>query len=176
MTGDWGDFSSGSWELHPVLDVPDRFPPAVMFSIRDSNPQPEYESSLRELLGKQRDRRMDPASSVAPEMMRQGMLHVAWDSVFREVPGDRVGLLFRNEGRQAGEEEGEEVATYTVVIKSNEPAGKKWFVTRASRFEGRIVCWCLPIEVHKGTRTAIALTPQNMLTLTMVTEDPRSGT
>jgi hypothetical protein len=167
MIGDLEDFSRGSWELHPVLDVPDRFPPAVMFSIRDSDPQPEYEKSLRELLEEEGERRVDAGSSVAPEMMRQGMLYMAWDSVFREVPGHRMGLLFRNEGRQAGDEEGEEVATYTVVIKSNEPAGKKWFVTRASRFEGRIVCWCLPIEVHRGTRTAIALTPENMVTLTM---------
>jgi hypothetical protein len=167
MRADMEDLSKESWELHPVLNVPDRFPPAVMFSIRDADPHSEYEKGLQSLLDNQRERGVSSASDV-PELMRQGLLQVAWDSVFREVSGDRVGLLFRNEGRQAGEEEGEIVARYSMVLKSNEPEGQKWFVTRAIRFEGRIVCWCVPFEAHKGARVAIGLTEDNMITLEML--------
>jgi hypothetical protein len=165
MSGKMGEISKKSWEVHPVLDVPDRFPPAVMFAMRDSDPRPEYEKSLQRLVAPRNVNGVDRAEPAVPELLRQEHLRVAWDSTFRQVPGDRLGLLFRNEGRDAGEEEGE--AQYTVVIKSDEPEGKRWFVTRATEFEGRIVCWCLQFEVQKGARVAIGLTEENMITLEM---------
>jgi hypothetical protein len=155
MTVQTHGFMAGSWELHPVFDVPDTFPPAVMFAIRDSDPRPQYEKRLQSLAEMQRHLKMEASASVAPEIMRQGMLHTAWDLGFRDVSGDQIGMLFRN------------APTYTVVIKSNEPAGQKWLVTRAVVLEGKSDCWCLPIEVRPGERTEVALTQANMTTLKM---------
>jgi hypothetical protein len=168
MTGDTHDVMNESWELHPVLDLPDQFPPAVMFTIRDADVRSEYEKALQKLIGQQGQLKVDPLPWEVPEMLRQATLRLAWDSMFKDVPGDKVGLLFRNEGRQGhedGEEEGD--AVYMVLIKSNAPDGRKWIVTRASEFEGRVVCWCVPFEVRKGERTEVELTGENMLTLEM---------
>jgi hypothetical protein len=101
-------------------------------------------------------------------MLRQAMLSAAWDSLFKDVPGDKVGLLFRNEGGQGNDDDQEEQGPiHAVFIKSNEPDGKKWLLTRASQFEGRVVCWCVPFEVRKGDQTEVQLTEENMTVLEM---------
>jgi hypothetical protein len=41
-------------------------------------------------------------------------------------------------------------------------------VTRSTQFKEKSVCWCVPVEVHKGERTEVALTEQNMITLERV--------
>jgi hypothetical protein len=165
--GSTEDFMNGCWGLHPVLDVPELFPPAVMFSIRDSDPHAQFTEAVRRLSEKQSQHKVERPSSVTPEIMRQAMLRVAWDSVFHDVPGDKLGLLYQNESRHASTEGAHEEVAYAVMIKSNEPAGTKWLVTRATQFKGRSVCWCVPVNVQNGKSTEVALTVQNMITLEM---------
>jgi hypothetical protein len=41
------DFNRESWELHPMLELPDQFPPAVMFAIRDSDLRPQFDRHFK---------------------------------------------------------------------------------------------------------------------------------
>lgn len=164
------DFKKESWRIRPVLDVPDQLPPAVMFSILDSDPRPKYRDVLNRKSQVQKEQKLEPTPHLTPQLMRQGLLSVAWDSVFHDVPGDKVGLVYRNFGRQVSSEVTSQGATpvtitHMVGIVSTEPAGTKWLVTRASRFEERVVCWCIPVEVEKGKDTEVMLTGQNMIDL-----------
>ncbi len=165
MSSNTEDFTKESWRLHPILDVPDLFPPAVMFGILDGDPRSTYRDTLQRQSAKWDQHEFEPPPLLTPEMMRQAMLRVAWDSVFHEVPGDKMALLHRNEGRQAGGEGVSGDATIGVLIGSNGPAGTKWLVTRATQFEGKTVCWCVPVDVQKGKKADVLLTVQNMITL-----------
>ncbi len=148
-------FMAGCWVLHPVLDVPDSFPPAVMFAIRDADPLPSYKGRLQSLSEMQRHMKFGASASVAPEAMRQGLLYVAWDAGFRDISGDKIGILFRSP------------APYAMAIQSNEPAGRKWLVSRAVQLGEKVVCWCVPFEVRQGEQTQVTLTEANMTNLAM---------
>ena len=165
MTSNREDFSKQSWDLHPVLDVPDLFPPAVMFSILDGDPRSKFKDTLQRMSDRRNQQKVEPLPTVTPQQMRQGLLSVAWDAVFHEVPGDRMTLLYRNEGQQAGNKATGDGALHMVVIKSTEPPGTKWLVTRATQFEGKAVCWCIPVDVAKGKKSDVSLTLQNMIAL-----------
>jgi hypothetical protein len=170
MTDSIEFFKKESWGVRPVLDVPNQFPPAVMFSILDSDPRPKYRDILNRRLEVQKEQKLEPSSPLTPHQMRQGLITSAWDSAFHDVPGDKVGLLYRNFGRQVSSEAASQEATplttaYVVGIVSTEPAGTRYLVTRASHFEDRVVCWCIPVEVDKGKHTDVMLTVQNMIDL-----------
>jgi hypothetical protein len=156
------DFDKESWGVHPVLDVPELFPPAVIFSILDSDPRAQYRETLQRMSEKQNQQALELKPPLTPEIMRRGLVSVAWDTVFHEVPGDRIALLYRNEARQAGSRP---VAAYAKAIKSTGPEGTKWLVTRAAQFKGKVVCWCIPVDVEKGKMADVSLTPQNMIVL-----------
>ena len=163
-------FNQDAWSLHPILDVPSLFPPAVLFSVLDSDPRPKYRQQLNRIREKSRDQESDPGSPSDARLMRQSQSSVAWDAVFHEVPGDRMALLFQNPelpGNQTGatNESGSVGPGYAVMIKSNASAGAKWLVTRSTRFKGQLVCWCIPVELETGKTKGVTLTMQNMTLL-----------
>jgi hypothetical protein len=168
MIDDENGLMGESWSLHPILDVPEGFLPAVMFAIRDTDVSSVYRKVLQKLIEQQKERQADRGGSVAPELMRQAMLRVAWDSVFRNVPGNEVGLLFRNEGGQESNDGQEaEAPVSMVLIKSNAPEGRKWIVTRATAYEGKVVCWSVSFDARNGERAEVVLSEDNMITLEM---------
>jgi hypothetical protein len=158
------NFSSEAWGLHPKLDMPDLFPPAVMFSIHNSDPHPKYRSALQKLSELKQHGGFDAPPVLTTGMMRQLTLRAAWDSVFHEVPGDRIGLLYQN-AESSSKADPAETLSFAVMIKSTEPPGKKWIVTRATEFRGKTVCWCVPVEVARGEKLDVELTADNMITL-----------
>ena len=155
---------SESWSLNPKLDMPELFPPAVIFSIHDSDPHAKYKTALMKLNEAQNHHKLGPLPHVTPRMMTQLTLRSAWDSVFHDVPGDRVGLLYQNSSLPTPNPQ-KELAVHAVMIKSTGPGGKKWVVTRATEFHGKSVCWCVPVDVEKGKRAEVVLTVDNMITL-----------
>ncbi len=164
------EFKREAWSLHPILDVPTLYPPAVLFSVLDSDPRPRYRDQLNKMREKSREQVSDSDSPLDARLMRQSQLSVAWDSVFHEVPGDRIALLFQNQerpGSQQGppKESGSVGPAYAVMIKSNAPPGTKWLATRSTRFKGQLVCWCIPVELEMGKTTDVSLTMQNMIFL-----------
>jgi hypothetical protein len=158
------NFESEAWGLHPKLDMPDLFPPAVMFSIHSSDPHAKYRSALQKLSELKQHGGLDAPPVLTTGMMRQLTLRAAWDSVFHDIPGDRIGLLYQN-GESQSRAGAEGMQSFAVVIKSTEPPGKKWIATRATEFRGKTVCWCVPVEVARGERLDVQLTADNMITL-----------
>jgi hypothetical protein len=153
-----------AWAVNPRLDMPDLFPPAVMFSIHDSDPQVKFKDALGRLSEAKHHHTLGPLPQLTPSMMRQLTLRSAWDSVFHHIPGDRMVLLCQIPALPSGAKPGEHTV-HAVVIKSTEPAGKKWIATRATEFHGKAVCWCVPVDVEKGTRVEVVLTADTMITL-----------
>ena len=158
---------SEAWGLKPKLDMPELFPPAVMFSIHDSDPRLKFKNSLGRLTEAKSHGKLGPLPDVTPSMMQQLTLRSAWDSVFHDVPGDRMGLICQDSDLSAGATLTNHIV-HAVMIMSTEPAGKKWIVTRATEFRGKSVCWCVPVDVEKGVRSEVVLTAENMITLESV--------
>ncbi len=168
--GSMEDFQREAWGLHPTLDVPGLYPPAVLFSVLDSDPRPKYRDQLKRIQEKADKQVPDSGSPLDAQLARQSQLSVAWDLVFRDVPGDRIALLFQNPERPASQqgvpkESGSVGPAYAVMIKSNAPPGTKWLVTRSTRLKDQVVCWCLPVELETGKTTDVALTRHNTIIL-----------
>ncbi len=166
------DFKKENWRLNPLLDVKDLFPPAVLFSVFDFDPRPKFRSSLMTMPEKLWEGASVP-EGIDPVIMKQARLMAVWDLVFREIPGDRVSLLYqtRVEGLTGGGENEKPRARFrvqVVSVGSEEPASQRWLVTKATRHRERPVCWCVPVDVGKGKSTDITLTVQNMTDLESV--------
>ena len=166
--GSLNEFSRDAWTLHPVLSIPKLFPPAVLFSVFDVDPLEKYQEALKRLSQLALDKQAEPPPGVDPQTFQQSKLTVAWDTVFREIPGNQVGLLYQNPEQtrgngDAGKQGGGQMAW--VGIKSNAPAGPKWFVTRATQLGGKPVCWCIRIDVEKGKTSEVVLTEENLTVL-----------
>jgi hypothetical protein len=157
-------FQNQSWRLIPKLDMPELFPPAVMFSVLDSDPHSTYESALQKSRTAIDGRGFQPPPPLTSAQMQQLTLRAAWDSVFHDVPGDRIGLLIQNAVSHTAAPD-TDTPQFAVLIGSTEPPGSKWIATRATQHNGKTVCWCLPVEVSTGKTTEVVLTAQNMTTL-----------
>jgi len=171
MVGNMEDFRKESWSIRPMLDVPDLFPPAVMFSILDFDPRTKFRDRVNRMSETQNQQRLEPIPPVSPQLVRQSLLSAAWDSVFRDVPGDTMGLLFCRNAAQSAKTEVDDqsappvVRAHMVGFMSTEPVGTKWVVTRAARCGDKPVCWCKPVEVEKGKIADVQLTEQDMIDL-----------
>jgi hypothetical protein len=161
------DFRKDLWGVHPVLDVPGMFPPAIIFSILNRDPRARFKEVLLRMSESRNRLTQENPPALSPELMRQGLLIAAWDSVFHEVPGDQMALVYRNENRRPAGGTTDEETVRSVMIKSNEPTGTKWLVTRATQFEGKPVCWCIPVNVEAGKNSDVLLTTRNMIALDM---------
>ena len=160
-------FTKESWGVHPILDVPDLFPPALMFGILDSDPRLKYREMLQRMSEKQHQQQLEPAPPLTPQLLRQLLLSAAWDSLFHDVPGDKMSLLCQDEAHRHSSKASGPERTYSVAIKSTKSTGTRWLVTRAAMFEKRAVCWCIAVDTVKGETAQVVLTKQNMITLEM---------
>ncbi|RPH36658.1 hypothetical protein EHM92_04120 [bacterium] len=163
------EFRQESWRLHPSLDFEDLFPPAVLFAVFESDPRPKFKDHLTKILG-ELEKQASASSAADLQDVKQARLSASWDWVFREIPGDQVGLLLPVHGQVTGASrshaEGQPLArVYSIVIGSTSPPGTKWLVTRATRYKQRPVCWCLPINVQKGKVSEVSLSRGNMTEL-----------
>ena len=157
------EFQNQAWRLIPKLDMPELFPSAVMFSILESDPHSKYRTALQKATNAQAGKGFEPPPPLTGAQIQQLTLRAAWDSVFHDVPGDRIGLLIQNPGTKTANP-----VQYAVLIGSTEPPGSRWMVTRATEHGGKTVCWCLPVNVETGKTTEVVLTAENMITLESV--------
>lgn len=164
------EFLKKTWRLQPELEVPDLLPPVVLFSLFDSDPRVKFVERLRS--ASEEPNRPDPTLStdLDPELLRHGRLLSLWDSLFREVPGDRLGLIYQHPSRSRPSASKKRRARATAVtvgtlLASNDPPGEKWLVTRATLYRQKSVCWCLPVTVKTGKTEKVRLTPKNLMDL-----------
>lgn len=156
-----------AWGLHPILDMPELFPPVVLFCILGADPHAKYKKALDKLTEAREHGHLQHLPAVPPDTIRQWTLRSAWDSLFHEVPGDRVGFLYQPPNVAQAENPGKPLS-HAVLIKSTEPPGMKWIVTRATEFRGKAVCWCVPVDVVLGQRSEVVLSSENITTLETV--------
>ena len=167
---DRNDFKKNTWRLQPELDVPDLQPPIVLFSVFDSDPRPKYRDNLQSASEKASTPIPDATADVDPQLMRHGQLTALWDSLFHEVPGNKINFLYYDPPAKGSAKSKRAKARKVTVrvatmLASNNPPGTKWVVTRATLYNGRSVCWCLPVTVTMGKTSRIRLTPKNMMEL-----------
>jgi hypothetical protein len=170
MTTKRNEFLKNTWRLQPELEVSDLLPPVVLFSLFDADPRVKFSELLRSASEETRlpDARL--TAGLDPELLRHGRLTTLWDSLFREVPGDRLGLIYQNRpnGRsRASKKRKARAAAVTVgtLLASDNPPGEKWLVTRATLYHQKSVCWCLPVTVATGETKKVKLTPKNLMDL-----------
>ena len=163
------DFKKNTWRLLPELRVPDLQLPVVLFSLFDSDPRPKYRDIFQSASKTERPPTPGAVAGVDPRLIRHGQLSALWDSLFRDVPGDKMSFLYCTPAAKAkskrGKARGVAMPSVATMLASNDAPGTKWLVTRAILHEGRSVCWCLPVTVSTGKTTKIRLTPRNMMEL-----------
>ena len=171
MADNFEFFKNGGWSIRPMLDVPNLLPPAIMFSILDFDPRTKFRDRVNRMSEAQKQQKLEPTPPMTPQLLKQSLLSAAWDSMFRDVPGDKVALLFYRNATQNVKTDVDDhgaapvVRAHMVGFMSTEPVGKKWLVTRATRFGDKPVCWCKLVEVEKGKSTDVKLTEQDMIDL-----------
>lgn len=157
-------FGNDAWGLLPRLAMPDLVPPAVMFSLFEEDPRGRYRAALQKLSGTEGHTRAASHPALTPAMMHQLVLRAAWDSVFREVRGDRMGMLCQHVDVMTGTS-ADAPRSSVVLIKSTDPPGRRWLATRATEYRGKTVCWCVPFDAVTGDRVDMELNRENMTTL-----------
>lgn len=157
-------FGNDAWGVIPRLEMPDLLPPGVMFSLFEEDPRGRYRAALQKLSGTEGRTGAVSHPALTPAMMHQLVLRAAWDSVFHEVRGDRMGLLCQH-GGGSPEFSAEGPRSWVVLIKSTDPPGRRWLATRATEYRGKTVCWCVPFDAVRGERVDIELSRENMTIL-----------
>ena len=89
------------------------------------------------------------------EQVRYVQMKVDWDNCFKNVTGENVALLTNRPGASSS----------GIVISSNEPAGKKWVVTKCVDIDQRPYCWCIPVDVKIGKQADVKLDKSNTFDL-----------
>lgn len=131
-----------TWAITIDTDVDDIYPAAIQYAIVGEDPIPIFKVNYEKLSSN--DNLKDDYSVT---------IMVSWDSMFRIVPGDELGLLSaKSEGQFS--------------MRSGEPEGKKWLITKVvTKSNGAILCWCIPIEVKTGEVYTVKLDDGNYLDL-----------
>jgi hypothetical protein len=155
-----------TWQVSPRLDTDELAPCAVQYAIVDADPMAHFRAEVGRLDA------LPPADAgEQAEAVRQAVRAAAWESVFRDVPGDRVFLL-EDYGlpdppaRTAPD--GSSVATMTrafVGISSDDAEGRRWLVTKVLRAGGRQLVWNVPFQARRGHLTTIVLRESNAVDL-----------
>ena len=124
----------GQWQMVLDLDV-SGLPPkeAVQFAFFDEDPIPAFFAEIKRMPRSLRKEWNQPNSDGLQETVNAAPIELYWDRGFREITGDRVGLLQNGFPKPVG-------GFYSGAV------GKKWVVTKAVTVNGKLVCWCLPIE------------------------------
>ncbi len=163
------EFLKSTWQLNPRMELPHLEPPLVLWTLLQSDPLPGFRERLS------RNSVPDFSGVFAPFPTnqftpRQGYLVGTWDLAFREVTGDRVYQLV--DDRKVAEtppgpdgEHGAIVSATFTAVSSNEPAGARWFVTKAVLHNGHALVWNIRVETEIGRMAKVILTSGNALDL-----------
>jgi hypothetical protein len=121
----------------------------VSYAIFDEDPVPGFKASVKKW-------QSNVQKADRPEVKgeeRQAAMVANWEVAFKKVPGNRLYQM-----KSSG----------SPVLASNEPEGKKWIVTKVMEINGKLVCWCLPVEVKTGEVIKVSLNEENVFDLASV--------
>jgi len=134
------------WFMNIALDYPKLVPPVVQYAVMDKDPVPGFRALANLFRQRFQEQLTEVTSAEHQAQRRSAQVTGLWNYGFRDVSGDQVGLLASDAPRQ---------------VCSNSPGGKRWLVTKGVEVEGRVVCWCLPVEVWAGKTIEVTLTNKN---------------
>jgi hypothetical protein len=137
------------WFLNITLSHPKLEPPVVQVALFHKDPVPGFTTRLKRI-GQVCGEQLQAADSGRQKRIRLAQMMASWNYGFRDVRGDQVHLL---------------VSGTRFQLCSNEPAGKRWVVTKCVEAEGEIVSWCLPVELQAGNIIEVSLTDENAFDL-----------
>ncbi len=145
-----------TWRLGVELDASDLGLQAVQYAVLDHDPAPGYMGEI-ERMQKSYRQQIDKADTQTwKQQHRMSQMQICWNDGFKEVTGEDVGLLV---GRQG-------TITHLATLSSTGPGGKKWVVTKASATpDGKLVCWCIPVDVKTGEEVHVTLNKDNVFDL-----------
>lgn len=146
-----------TWRIGFQLNTPDTGPQAVQYTILDHDPAPGYLAEVKRMQEFYRQQLEKADTEAWREQHRRAQMQVSWNAGFQDVSGDRLWLLVRHPDGGS--------RSYSNVMSSNGPAGKKWVVTKAASAEGRVVCWCIPVEVKTGEDVQVTFNQGNTFDL-----------
>lgn len=141
------------WVLHLKLDMPELDPHVVQYALFNHDPIPDFRVRVQNY-GRfyyQMIEAID-AEEKKQSLYRAG-LRSRWDEIFEDISGDKVYLL-RGKGSAS----------------SNVP-GKRWVVTKIADVDGRLICWCVPVELKIGEEMTVTLDKGNIFDISEVFDE-----
>lgn len=147
-----------TWQMQISLDAPNLDPPAAQFAILDHEPLATFNAYIERMHNFNRKQIEKAENAELKKIQRKASMCAAWDSGFKDVTGDRLYLLTSALGTGH-------------CISSNGPDGKKWIVTKTVQIDGKLVCWCLPVQMKRGELVDVTLTEQNAFDLDKAYDD-----
>jgi hypothetical protein len=148
------EWEASTWRLNILLKSDTVHGCAVQFAIIESEPRHIFNRNYSMFLEKMKKHKTHGNTDSAVNLM------IAWDTLFRNVKGDEVYLLLKNE--QSG-------------FSSNGPEKEYYLVTRASMIMDQPAAWIIRFHAKKGTRQDIILDDRNAVFLKDVVENCGKG-
>jgi len=158
----WKD---STWQIQPTLDMPALDPEAVQYAVLDSDPIEGFRMSLKQNRERFRKEIGEETDSLQRELLKRVQISGTWDRLFSVVPGDQVCLLVPSRSER------NESLMRTTLIRSNGPAGRKWFATKIVYRDNAPMCWCIPVETAMGTSVQVEIRKENVLNITRLYEE-----
>jgi hypothetical protein len=142
------------WSLKVGLDLnkEEMHPPALMFAVFSNDPIPQFINRIKRMHNtytKQFDNETDHNKR---ESLRITQIEATWEMGFYDIKGSDVYLLFPT-------------SNLSQVVSANSPEGKKWVVTKWLYYQGKNICWAVPVDVGANKSINLMLTANNALDL-----------
>ncbi len=159
MNQDIQDWKNSTWQIRPILSMPDLDPEAAQLAVLDSDPIDSYRKALvqnRERFRQEIEAEDDPSKR---SLLKTAQMTSAWDRLFKATTGDQVYLLVPSRSRT------NESLTRTFLISSNNPAGRRWLATKVVYHGNSPACWCVQVETVIGKEVQVELRGDNAIDL-----------
>jgi hypothetical protein len=138
------------WAVQPELVMPDLYPPVIQVAIFDSDPADAYTRYLGE--HRKIEAKHGLFSIMDRDISKYAIIKTAWNRVFREIPGDRLSILFRPADKPVGyldRRSGRlriDNQALACVIPSLLTREEFWLASKAVDYEGGVICWRLSLK------------------------------
>jgi len=154
-----------TWQIRPILDMPELDPEAVQITVFDSDPCEDY----RKIIIKNRDRFLKEIEyemdSMQRELLKRAQMTNMWDSIFKATTGARVYLLGPPRSKK------NESVSRSFILSSSDAAGQKWLTTKIVYHDDTPMCWCISVKTVIGASVEIQLRKENALDIKRLYDD-----
>ena len=143
------EWKKTTWRLNIILTSESVHGGAMQFAIMENDPRDSFKKDYAKLKENSiREKRYNAEAEFS-------ILSVAWDVQFRNVRGDDVNILYKNE---------------MCGFSSNNPVKKYYLVTRTSVVKDKPAVWIIPFEAKIGSEQDITLGDGNFIFLNTIAE------